>query len=124
MKVNVMTHITRLIFNSMSLCRKTFILIFWDGSINVIFAKIGFDTAENGPLKVRQQLANAQKLEKRVRIRIGLLRHGAGLHGPGEPGGGAARGRAPGPHFRQIFTRFRLYRHRSLQENTRFSACF
>ena len=32
-----MTHITRLIFNSMSLCRKTFIVIFWDGSINVIF---------------------------------------------------------------------------------------
>ena len=31
-----MTHITRLIFNSMSLCRKTFIVIFWDGSINVI----------------------------------------------------------------------------------------
>ena len=34
-----MTHITRLIFNSMSLCRKTFIVIFWDGSVNVILLK-------------------------------------------------------------------------------------
>ena len=55
-----------------------------------LLAKIGFDTAENGPLKVCQESA---KSKKKVRMRIGF--GGESRRGEGRRGAGRRRGGRP-----------------------------
>ena len=93
-------------------------------------AKFRFDTAENEPAKNLQKFA-----------RIGRTLGGQGRrHRRGDPhaadavreraghrlpaAGQVRRTRRVVASFWQIFARFQLYRQRSLQENTRFTALF
>ena len=100
-------------------------------------AKIGFDTAENEPSKVCALSENIQKCtdtssswpghrEKNTRpARLPGRDRDVGCRSARASGVGRDRrhdGRSA--KFRQNVARFRLYRHRSLQVNTRFSAFF
>ena len=84
-------------------------------------AKFRFDTAENEPAKNLQNLA-------RILNFANLLLLGSGAHAAAQvllrivgPELGSCQFSAK---FWQNVARFRLYRHRFLQENTRFAAFF
>ena len=109
-------------------------------------AKFRFDTTENEPAKKLQNFANFPNFANPIH-RSKLNAGRGGRRGrrarPGDRGRGcgpcaARRGRARRrgrrrdcrvvasflAKFRQNVARFRLYRHRFLQENTRFAAFF
>ena len=95
-------------------------------------AKFRFDTAENEPAKNLQNFTNFPDFANPnpQPLHVG----GEGRRGGGRAARRGGEGRFSGARdplhrrgalqFRQNVARFRLYRHRFLQENTRFAAFF
>ena len=83
-----------------------------DLSNEYLLAKIGVDTAENEPPEVWGKIQFIIHLPPRPRRVSSAIQADGRRHD-----GRSAK-------FRQNVARFRLYRHRFLQENTRFAAFF